>query len=199
MIIHSATFVKGVVNLAGVPVDTCPHIAFAGRSNVGKSSLQNALLNRKNLVKTSGTPGKTRELNFFHINEDFYFVDLPGLGYAKLSKKLRAEISDFIGEYVFNCQNLKGVIYLIDIRTSGTAIDIEAIQHLFSADIPVLLVCTKADKLNAKEKNKAVKLLMEKLEIERKPLLVSSLKKTGLDSLWSAIEEFLEEEDEGTL
>ncbi|MGL1933788.1 MAG: ribosome biogenesis GTP-binding protein YihA/YsxC [Fibrobacterales bacterium] len=198
MIIHSAQFVKGAVNLSGIPEDDFPQIAFAGRSNVGKSSLQNALLNRKKLVKTSSTPGKTREINFFLINEKFYFVDLPGLGYAKLSKKLRGEISDFIGDYVFHSKNLRAVIYLIDIRTSGTAIDITAIQHLLDTEIPVLLILTKQDKLNAKERNKAVKALMEKLDITQKPLMVSSFKKIGLDTVWSAIEELFALDDKGT-
>ncbi len=199
MIIRSSEFVKGVVDVSQIPQDPYPHIAFAGRSNVGKSSLQNALLNRKKLVKTSATPGKTREINFFLINEAFHFVDLPGIGYAKISKKLRAEISEFIGDYIFNCNNLKGIIYLIDIRTSGTATDIEAIKNLLETDIPVLLVCTKQDKLNTKERNKAVKLLMTKLEIDQKPLMVSSLKKLGLETVWSAIEELLEKNNEGTL
>ncbi|MGL1901154.1 MAG: ribosome biogenesis GTP-binding protein YihA/YsxC [Fibrobacterales bacterium] len=198
MIIHSAQFIKGAVNISGIPEDELPQIAFAGRSNVGKSSLQNALLNRKKLVKTSSTPGKTREINFFLINEKFYFVDLPGLGYAKLSKKLRGEISDFIGDYVFNSKNLRAVIYLIDIRTSGTSTDIDAIQHLLDTEIPVLLILTKQDKLNAKERNKAVKALMEKLDITQQPLMVSSFKKIGLDTVWSAIEELFALDDKGT-
>ena len=114
--VRSAKFVKAAVNLKGLPEEHLQQIAFLGRSNVGKSSLMNTLMGQKKLVKISSTPGKTRELNFFKVNDEFFLVDLPGVGFAKVNNAKRDQMSDFIREYVEKCKDLKGLIYLVDIR-----------------------------------------------------------------------------------
>ena len=195
MKILSANFIKGAVKFSQVPKDDLPHVVFAGRSNVGKSSIQNALLGRKKLVKVSATPGKTRELNFFLINEAFYFVDLPGIGYAKISKTKRDAISQSIQEYLDKCSNIKGIIYLVDIKTCGTKDDLEALEYLLQSNFPVMLIVTKKDKLSQKDQNKALKTIQNKFQLEDKPLAVSSLKKVGLDQVWNSILELITEHE----
>ena len=118
--ITSAEFVKSAVSLKGLPEGRLPQVGFLGRSNVGKSSLMNALMGQKSLVKVSSTPGKTRELNFFKVNGKFFLVDLPGVGFAKVSIQKRDEMGDFIREYVEKCKDLRGIIYLVDIRHGQT-------------------------------------------------------------------------------
>ena len=176
-----------------MPQDGLPHIAFAGRSNVGKSSLQNALLGRKNLVRVSATPGKTREINFYLINKAFYFVDLPGIGYAKISKTQRASISKTLNGYLENSPTLIGLLYLIDIKTTGTSLDVETFGNLCSVDTPLLPVVTKLDKLNTKERNKNLLKIQEKFNLESSPLAVSSRTGKGLTLLWSHLSEAITE------
>ena len=114
--VTSAEFVKAAVNLKGLPEERLPQVAFLGRSNVGKSSLMNALMGQKKLVKVSATPGKTREINFFRVNKQFFLVDLPGVGFAKVSNSKRDEMADCIRNYVEKRQDLGGHAYLVDIR-----------------------------------------------------------------------------------
>ena len=162
--VRSAKFVKAAVNLKGLPEEHLPQIAFLGRSNVGKSSLMNTLMGQKKLVKISSTPGKTRELNFFKVNDEFFLVDLPGVGFA-----------------------LKGLIYLVDIRHGGTPIDIETVESIRATGCPVLVVASKRDKVNQSELAKGLRDIQQRLDLDQKPLCVSSLKKTGLDELWTEI------------
>ncbi len=185
--ITSVEFVKSAVNLSGLPKERLPQVAFLGRSNVGKSSLMNALMGRKNFVKVSSTPGKTHELNFFKVNKEFFLVDLPGVGFAKVSNSKRDEMSDFIREYVEKCKDLKGLVYLVDIRHGGHAIDIETVESIRATGCPVLLIASKRDKVNQSELAKGLKLIQENFDLEEKPLCVSSVKKTGLDQLWKDI------------
>lgn len=187
-IVHSAEFVKGALKPDQYPEDDLPQIAFAGRSNVGKSSLQNSLLGRKKLVKVSGTPGKTREINFFLINESFYFVDLPGIGYAKLGRSTRKVMEKGLDAYTQDNPKLAGIIYLLDLKTGGTELDIFSVETLRDRGIPVLLVGTKKDKLNQKELNQSLKKIRERFGDEGKPLLTSSLKKSGLQELWLQVQ-----------
>ncbi len=189
--ITSAEFVKAATSLKGLPEERLPQIAFLGRSNVGKSSLMNALMGRKNLVKVSSTPGKTREINFFGVNKKFYLVDLPGVGYAKVSNSKRDEMSDFIREYVEKCQDLKGLIYLVDIRHGGHAIDIETVESIRESGCPVLIIASKLDKVNKTELAQGMKKIRENFDLDADPLCVSSLKKIGLDYLWEDILEAL--------
>jgi GTP-binding protein len=187
MKIKSAEFVIGAASLAQIPVDDLPQIAFAGRSNVGKSSLQNALVQRKKLIRTSSTPGKTREINFYKVNEAFYFADLPGFGYAKFSKSLRAKISKLITKYLEESPNITGIVYLIDMKTQGTAIDTEILDRFRELQLPTLVVCTKMDKLNQKDRKKTLVKIQEKFNLEELPLMVSSQKKQGLTEVWQAL------------
>lgn len=189
--IVSAEFVKGATGIKGLPSERLPQIAFLGRSNVGKSSLMNALMGRKDLVKVGKTPGKTRELNFFKVNEKFFLVDLPGVGFAKVGNAKRDQMSNFIREYVEKCKDLKGLVYLIDIRHGGHAIDIQTVESIRNTGCPVLIVASKRDKVNQSELALGLRTIRQKFELEANPLCVSSIKKTGLKFLWNDILEAL--------
>jgi GTP-binding protein len=185
--ITSAEFVKSAVSLKGLPEERLPQVAFLGRSNVGKSSLMNALMGQKSLVKVSSTPGKTREMNFFKVNNRFFLVDLPGVGFAKVGFKKRDEMGDFIREYVEKSKDLRGLIYLVDIRHGGTPIDVETVESIRATGCPVLVVASKKDKVNQSELAKNLRLIQQRLDLDAKPLAVSAVKKVGLDSLWQDI------------
>ncbi|GHV13962.1 putative GTP-binding protein EngB [Fibrobacterales bacterium] len=189
MQISKVSFVLGAASIKQVPQDGIPQIAFLGRSNAGKSSLMNALFGRQ-IVKTSNTPGKTRELNFFLVNENFYFVDLPGVGYAKVGMNQRDEMAKRIKDYVERAHDLRGVVYLLDIRHGGHAIDFETLNGIRAAGRPILLVASKADKLNQKELFEAKKKLIENFGLEQ-PLAVSARTKKGMPELWREIDTLL--------
>lgn len=146
--IKSATYVKSVLDLEDLPKNSLPEIAFAGRSNVGKSTALNRLVNVKNLAKTSSTPGKTRLINFFLINNNLYFVDLPGYGYAKTSKSMRKSWGSLVEEYLKDRENLKGTVLLIDSRRGPLEPDIQLMEWLDFHGIEKLIVLTKSDKLS---------------------------------------------------
>ncbi len=148
MKIISTEFVTSVGRLDQLPKDGLPEIAFAGRSNVGKSSLLNTLFNRKRLAMVSSTPGKTRTLNFYKVNGKIYFVDLPGYGYAKVSKSLHAEWKQLVEKYVIASTRLKGVVVLTDIRHPLTQLDLELLEWLNYVSIPFIVIGTKSDKLS---------------------------------------------------
>ncbi len=154
MEITKAEYFKSVFDLKELPRDNFPQIAFAGRSNVGKSSLINTLTNQKNLAKISKTPGKTKCLNFFKINNRFYFVDLPGYGYAKVSKTVKSGWGDLIENYLKSSPNLKGLIQILDSRHPPTDDDIEMLEFLGFIKLNYLIVLTKSDKLSPKELSK---------------------------------------------
>lgn len=179
-------FVKGVVSLKDLPEDDLPQIAFLGRSNVGKSSLLNVLFGKK-IVKVSSTPGKTRELNFFSVNEAFYIVDLPGVGYAKVSEKKREEMEKSIRDYVERAKNLRGIVYLVDIRHGARPIDLLTVESIRAIGRPVLIVASKRDKVNSSELSKNRALISSQFGLEELPLAVSALKKIGVEELWKEI------------
>ena len=135
--------------------------------------------------------GKTRELNFFKVNNQFFLVDLPGVGFAKVSNSKRDQMSDFIRDYVEKCQDLKGLVYLVDVRHGGHAIDVETVENIRASGCPVLIVASKRDKANQSELAKGLRSIREKFGLEQNPLSVSSLKKFGLDALWQNILEAL--------
>lgn len=155
MKIESAAFYKSVTRLADLPKNNFPEIAFAGRSNVGKSSLLNTLMGHKGLARTSATPGKTREINFFIINSKFYFVDLPGYGYAKVSKSLKEEWAKLLEGYLKNRESLKLVVMLVDSRHPTSELDIEMQAFLSFYGRHLAIVRTKTDKLNQSMQSKA--------------------------------------------
>lgn len=185
--ILSVEFVKGAVEVKDLPEERLPQVAFLGRSNVGKSTLLNALMGEKNLVKTSGTPGKTREINFFRVNEAFFLVDLPGVGYAKVSIKQRNVMAETIRNYIEKAEDLCGVIYLVDIRHAGTAIDVLTVEELRKTGVPVLVVASKGDKVNQTELRQNIKQIKERFALPENPIVVSSLRQTGFDELWIEI------------
>lgn len=187
--IHSAEFLLGAVSVNQFPANNLPEIAIAGRSNVGKSSLINCMLNRKNLTYVGNTPGKTREINFFLINEVFRFVDLPGFGYAKVSKKEKEKWRGFIEGYLSAERNIKGVIQLVDSRHPGQENDIVMTDFLNAVGLPSCLVATKIDKLSNNQKAKSMKQFDDIFGC--KPLPFSSVKKQGKPELWKVIEGWL--------
>lgn len=193
MSIQSAEFVGSYPSFSKCPEQDMPEYAFIGRSNVGKSSLINMLTERKNLAKTSSTPGKTQMINYFIINENWHLVDLPGYGYAKLSKKHRASLAKMIREYVINRQQLVNTFVLIDSRIPPQPIDLEFIDFLGEHQIPFSIVFTKVDK------NKSDKKTMENIEVFKKELRkswetlpplfpTSAEKKIGQEALLEYIE-----------
>ena len=174
------------------PVDL-PEIAFAGRSNVGKSSLFNMLVNRRNFARVSGNPGKTRTINFFEINQSFRIVDLPGYGYAKVSKSMSKDWGPMMENYLENRENLIKVIQLVDIRHAPSAQDVQMYEYLRYHGLDGFVVATKADKVSRNELNKNISLIKKTLKMEKGDIIipVSSLKKTGADVLLDEIEKLL--------
>ena len=191
MKVTSAEFIKSAFNESHWTTDGMPEISFLGRSNVGKSSLLNSLLQRKGLARTSNTPGRTQSINFFLVNEKFYFVDLPGYGYAKVSKTMRADWGKMAEEYLANRQELVLSIHLIDSRHKPTELDRELHEWLVYHGQNHIVVATKADKLS---NNKLKKSLSEITEIlpESKIIAYSALTGKGKDTLWQEIAAALE-------
>jgi GTP-binding protein len=146
--VKNATYVKSVNSVADLPENRFPEIAFAGRSNVGKSSVLNKLANIRNLAKISHTPGKTRQINFFLINENLHFVDLPGYGYARVSKSMKESWGKLIEEYLEKSQNLRGVVLLIDARHEPFEADLQLLEWLDFYQRKKLVVLTKIDKIS---------------------------------------------------
>jgi GTP-binding protein len=192
MKIKTAEFVISNTDYKICPVPKIPEYAFIGRSNVGKSSLINALVNHKNLAKTSGRPGKTQLINHFIINKEWYLVDLPGFGYAKISKSKRAEFHDMISEYLLNRSNLMCLFILIDCRHTPQQIDQEFMQWLAEKEIPFVMVFTKGDKVgkNTLAKNiTSYKSEMLKVWGELPQIFITSAeKKTGTQEIANFIE-----------
>lgn len=194
MEIKQAEFKISAVKPSQYPDDGMVEIAFVGRSNVGKSSLINTLTNRKKLVKVSSTPGKTRLINFFTINNKFYFVDLPGYGYAKVSKTEKAKWGDMMELYLMNRPQLKKVALLVDCRHKPTGDDVLMYNWIKHYGYSVIVVATKKDKLTRNELQKSSKVIRETLDLskEDKIMFFSSLKKEGKEEL---LEEMFEDID----
>ncbi|MEZ4774335.1 MAG: ribosome biogenesis GTP-binding protein YihA/YsxC [Bacteroidia bacterium] len=163
MIIHSATFVKSSANIGQFPPNNYPEYGFVGRSNVGKSSLINSLCERKNLAKTSSTPGKTQLINHFLINEAWYLADLPGYGYARVSKDKREGFSKLITDYVTKRNNMLNLFVLVDSRIPPQAIDMEFMEYLGVKGVPFTILLTKTDKPTQKEFSQNFKALKNEL------------------------------------
>ncbi|MGI6576005.1 MAG: ribosome biogenesis GTP-binding protein YihA/YsxC [bacterium] len=161
------------------PADGLPEVAFAGRSNVGKSSLLNSLVRRKNLARVSQTPGKTQLINFFLINNCFYFVDLPGYGFARVSKQMKAQWGKLIESYLQKRETLMGVVQLVDLRHPPSAEDCQMFAGLQALEIPVIIVATKADKISRGNRRKHVKEILEVFNLPPTFPLVCHSAKTG--------------------
>jgi len=187
----SSRFAGSFFEINQIPSDNRPQVAFAGRSNVGKSSLLNRLVGRKKMAKVSSTPGKTRSLNYFLINDRFYFVDLPGYGYAKVSKTVRKSWGELIENYLTGSELLIGLILLLDCRREPTPEDHELLGWLADRRLPAMVVVTKADKLNQdKIKRKVVR--VEK-ELGVSALAFSSVTGEGKADLIGSIHELVNE------
>ncbi|EIM31856.1 ribosome biogenesis GTP-binding protein YihA/YsxC [Prevotella bivia] len=192
MIIKNSEFTISAPTVSKCPEDNKPEYAFIGRSNVGKSSLINMLCNHKGLAKTSSKPGKTLLINHFIINKEWYLVDLPGYGYAKNSKSVRAKLEQMIAQYILQRKQLMNVFVLIDIRHEQQTIDREFIDWLGKSNVPFSIIFTKADKLTAGRAKSNALLWMKKLEDtweELPPYFITSAeKKTGKEEVLDYIE-----------
>ena len=191
MIVKDAKFVISNTDYKLCPQPNMPEYAFIGRSNVGKSSLINALTNRNSLAKTSGKPGKTQLINHFQINKEWYLVDLPGYGYASVSKTQRAEFQSFLREYLQLRENLICTFVLLDSRLDPQKVDVEFMQWLGENQIPFVMVFTKLDKLNVTNQSKNINSykakMLESWE-ELPPIFItSSVKKTGTEEILTFI------------
>ena len=189
MKIVSAEFMTGAVSSRQYPTPMYPELAFVGRSNVGKSSLINSLLNRKKLVKTSQTPGKTQEINFFKVNDDLIFADLPGYGFAKVPAPVRNRWKKMIESYLLKRKSLVAVVLIVDVRRNPSPLDIDLQRWLHACGVEYIMVATKADKLSQSEINKQVREINGTFFGEREgdAILYSSKSGRGKKELWSRI------------
>lgn len=181
-----------------LPDNDLPEIAFAGKSNVGKSSLINGLLNRKSLARTSAQPGKTQTINFYNVNKNLYFVDLPGYGYAKVSVEIRAKWGKMIEKYLHGSPQLKKVFLLIDIRHVPSENDCMMYDWIVDNGYEPVIICTKLDKIKRSQVQKNLKLIREKLDLVPETTMIpfSAQTKQGRDEIWNLIEETLAQEQQ---
>jgi GTP-binding protein len=188
MKITSADFITGAVKPEQYPPPEVPEIAFAGRSNVGKSSLINALVNRKHLVKTSNTPGRTQQINFFDINSAFNLVDLPGYGFAKVPPAVKRQWGPMVEAYLAQRASLKGVILILDVRRHPGAEDDRLVHWLAERQIPMRLVITKIDKLGTNRRiDRLAAIGTHYASLPHVPIPFSARTRFGREELWSAL------------
>ncbi|MCT7833317.1 ribosome biogenesis GTP-binding protein YihA/YsxC [Lactobacillus iners] len=191
MKVNNSKFVISAVSDKQYPQDDLPEIALSGRSNVGKSSLINAVLNRRNLARTSQQPGKTQTLNFYLVNTDLYFVDVPGYGYAKVSKEQRQKFGEMIQDYLETRADLKGLVLLVDARHDPTVDDINMFNYALCLNIPILVVATKIDKLKKSaigQLKSKIGLSLDLTQSQVTFLPFSSETKINIDKFWKWIE-----------
>lgn len=193
MKVTSAEIVISAVKKEQYPSGDLPEFALAGRSNVGKSSFINRMIQRKNLARTSSKPGKTQTLNFYLINEMLYFVDVPGYGFAKVSKSEREAWGKMIETYLTERKQLKAVVLIVDLRHPPTEDDILMYDFLKHYDIPCIIVATKADKISKGKRAKHLKITRQALQpvFEDEIILFSSETGEGKDETWAALERFM--------
>lgn len=191
MIIKSAELETLCGITSKLPDNNLPEIAFAGKSNVGKSSLINGLLNRKALARTSSSPGKTQTINFYNINKELYFVDLPGYGYAKVSKEIRDKWGRMIDRYLHSSKQLRAVFLLVDIRHAPGENDKTMYNWIVSSGYKPIIICTKLDKIKRSQQAKNVKLIKDTLNLESGTKIIpfSAVSKQGKEDIWSFIQE----------
>lgn len=173
-----------------LPENELPEVAFAGKSNVGKSSLINALMNRKSYARTSATPGKTQTINFYNVNEELYLVDLPGYGYAKVSEKEKIQWGKLIERYLHGSKQLKAVFLLIDIRHAPSANDKMMYDWILNQGYQPIIIATKLDKIKRSQKDKQLKLIKQGLGLVPGTIMIpfSSVTKQGRDEIWELVE-----------
>jgi GTP-binding protein len=193
LVIRSLEFIGGMASVAGWrPESSLPEIAFAGRSNVGKSSLLNRLIHRKKMARVSNTPGRTREVNFFRVNDKFILVDLPGYGYARISKETRAEWRPLIEGFMRTSAQLRGIVLLIDVRHDPTKDDRNMLDFLSELGVPTIVVLTKIDKLTAKQRAEQVFSISRDLALDSDQVIpFSAVTGEGRNDLAEAVEDLL--------
>ena len=193
MKINNPKFEISAVSSKQYPKNELPQIVLVGKSNVGKSSFINTMINRKSLARTSSEPGKTRQINFYNIDETFYFVDLPGYGYSKMSKQEQERVGSFIEQYLVKSKNISLVIFLIDIRHNPTENDRLMYDYIIRSGLPFIILANKADKIAPTKVEATVKDLQKQInpigDITTLPF--SSERKIYKDKVWSYIEKFL--------
>lgn len=179
-----------------LPENTKPEVAFSGKSNVGKSSLINGLLNRKSLARTSSQPGKTQTINFYNVNRELYLVDLPGYGYARVSQEIKAKWGKMIENYLHHSRQLRAVFLLIDIRHEPSVNDREMYDWIVHQGYEPIIIATKLDKIKRSQVQKQLKLLREGLALVPGTRIIpfSAETKQGREEIWEVIDGFLEEE-----
>ena len=194
--IHNSKFILSAVNSNQFPKDDLPEIVFVGRSNVEKSSILNALLNRKNLAYVGSTPGKTQQINFFNIDEKLYFVDLPGYSFSVMGKEKSEKISKVIDSYLKSRKNIALVMMLVDIRHKPSKDDVLMYEYLINSDLNFVIVPTKAHKVPITKVNDYCKVIQDELnapeEIDIIP--ISSTRKNNLEAIWQVISQILPED-----
>lgn len=194
MKVNKADIVISAVSPSQYPETGLPEIALAGRSNVGKSSFINAMINRKGLARTSGKPGKTQTLNFYIIEEQFYFVDVPGYGYAKVSKTERAKWGAMLETYFTQRETLKAALLIVDLRHPPTADDVQMYEFFTYYTIPILVVATKADKIPRGKWNKHIQIAKSTLKFDSANddfVVFSAESKAGKEEAWQIIEGYI--------
>lgn len=193
MKISHAEIITSAVSEKQYPKDQLPEIAMAGRSNVGKSSFINRMIQRRNLVRTSSKPGKTQTLNFYKINEAFYFVDVPGYGYAKISKTEREKWGAMMEEYFQSRETLKVVVLITDIRHKPTEDDIQMYDYLKHFSLPVIVIATKLDKIKKNQRTNYLKRTEQTLNLAPDDFLIPFSAETGAgkDDTWRALAQFI--------
>ena len=193
MIVKEPKFEISAVGPKQYPSTNFPEVVLVGKSNVGKSSFINTLINRKKLAKTSSEPGKTRQINFYNIDSKFYFVDLPGYGYSKMSKKEQVIVGNFIEEYLSTCKKIALIVFLIDIRHSPTENDRLMYNYIINTNSPCLVIANKADKIAITK----VDSVLQDLQQDLNPLKdltflpYSSERRIYSDNVWSYLEKFM--------
>ncbi len=189
MKIRSSEITMSAVNKSQYPTDGIPEIAMVGRSNVGKSSSINTLLNRRNFARVSQTPGKTRTINFYLINKEFFFVDLPGYGYAKISKSEKEKWGAIMERYLKDRKELCAIFLLVDIRHEPSKDDVMMYEWIKYFGYDCVVIATKADKISKGQYQKHISIIRKKLNLEKdeKVIPLSSLKKTGVEDVWNEI------------
>lgn len=193
MIIKNPKFEISAVNPKQYPNNNLPEIVLVGKSNVGKSSFINTMINRKKLARTSSEPGKTRQLNFYNMDNLFYFVDLPGYGYSKMSKVEQEKVGKFIEEYLFNRKNIHLIIFLVDIRHTPTTNDKLMYNYIISSKLPFIILANKADKIAPTKVESTVKELQENLNPIGDAIVLpfSSERKIYSEDVWNEITKFI--------
>lgn len=194
MIIKNPKFEIGAVSPKQYPQNNLPQIVLVGKSNVGKSSFINTMVNRKKLARTSSEPGKTRQINFYNIDEKFYFVDLPGYGYSKMSKQEQIKVGSFIEEYLSTSKNISLIIFLVDIRHSPSSNDKLMYDYIIHCNLPCLIIASKADKIAVTKVDSEVSRLQEELNPLKDLTFLpySAERRIYGDTIWSFLSNYVD-------